>query len=264
MRTFLITGLDGCGKSTLLRKISGQTLNGISILNVPHYNLLAFDKNDKFIDYLNSINEISYEADRRKSQSLKTIALFASMLFFKEASSKIVDSKTRILLCERHPLIDVQVYAAFYVRLKHIDISESDLRYLIGTHIKLIQQIYRRIGLEYADSLENMFRFISNTFNSDQLDWQDLKKIFDVELPDRIYYLNADVNILFDRISERSLKEPHEQLGTMLLLQKVYDQVFKNLVLKNDVQLINVDVSTFKQLDRFNNEFTNELKSIHE
>lgn len=260
MKTYLITGLDGCGKSTVFERVTKEGFEHVSILNVPHYDLSKFDKGDEVYPLLESVNAISYEADNRKSKVLKTIALFGSMLLFSDAATRVSTDKTKVLLCERHPLVDVKVYSAFYVEKSIQRISVDDWDFLIEKHAKLITYIRSRIQLSSGRTIVDLLEFIRNMFGKNQSEMNQLADLFNVSPPDKVYFLDADVEILLSRLSDRKIREPHEEHMAMSMMQNVYKMVFDELKRVYNIELKYIDVSTFDKLDRFFSDLKNEIE----
>lgn len=260
MKTYLITGLDGCGKSTVFERVAKEGFAHVSTLNVPHYDLSKFDEGDEIYPLLESVNMISYEADIRKSRVLKTIALFASMLLFNDASSRVSTDQTKVLLCERHPLVDVKVYSAFYVERSIQEISSDESDYLGEKHGQLIAYLGSRLQLSADRTVIDLLEFIRETFGKDQSDLSQLAVLFNVSPPDKVYFLNAEVEVLMSRLSDRNVREPHEEKAAMAMMQKVYKMVFEELESVYSIELKYIDVSSFDKLDRFFSDLKNEIK----
>lgn len=247
MKTILITGLDGSGKSTLLERISKKFESSeLEIILLPHFDISKIS-DEKILKSAIFVNELSVYADIHKTPQLKAVALFSSMLLYQKIYSKIDINKTVIV--ERHPLIDTSVYAMFYAEklfpgsIKDEILDEIDSRF--SEEIKYISDLLPS-GLisENYGKCSGIINFIYQHFHLEKkFDTVNLKQLFKTELPDKIYFLRAKPEILFDRIKNRKVLEAHENVDVFRKLDMVYSQIFSGL--KNDnpeiIEEINAD-----------------------
>lgn len=248
IRTILITGLDGCGKSTLFSKLKLEKPDHVALITLPHIddNLLP---NDSVIQkQARLLNSMSQQADENNWSDLKALALFGSMLLYKQLVHEITTSLTRVLICERHPLIDPLIYARFYAeRLTPDHLKREKMDYYNTTYNELLAAIVSLLPIESAgDYALEIFQFIHDTFKK-PVDAQ-IKQLFNVELPDAIFFLKAPPEILFDRIAGRKVAEPHEQLQVLTLLDTTYDGLFESI---SATPIEYIDASGFETLDQF-------------
>ncbi len=263
MKVILITGLDGSGKSTILERIAEQKkLDNVNTLLLPHIDLTQLVQGSELYQTASFVNNLSHEADVRKVPQLKAVALFASMLLFKEL---LALSNSELVFCERHPLIDSRIYARFYAqKLKPGSVSKevsdnvdqlfhNELNYLLDLlpgnfHDKTVSPVKRFMQFIYE------WFFIKNKTRL-----SDLKELFKVDLPDKIFYLDAKPEILFHRIKNRKVHEAHESVEVFELLNQAYHKLFDGLNHEHPGKIEIVDASTHENLNNF---FENTIFSV--
>lgn len=258
MEIILITGLDGSGKSTVLSKLASQKESAfVDIILLPQIEADHFRSAPDIYKTALFINSLGHDADVLQLPQLKAIALFASMLLFKKMLAFKTQTDAKTIYCERHPLIDTSVYARFYAeKLKPGSIgpavlSDIDQRYpeeldyllnltpegfIINTSGKaaaLMEFIYRWFYLEKKSGLEQM------------------ELLFGVDLPDKIYYLKADPEVLFERIKHRVLREAHESIGTFRKLGTTYEALFAEINTAKPGIVEMIDANSIENLDLF-------------
>jgi thymidylate kinase len=235
MEYILITGLDGSGKSTILDALSEyRERDSFDIIRLPHIETKELEGNISLKNTSEFVNAMSHEADLIKVPQVKAIAIFASMLLFREISRHKSKPGIRTLYCERHPLIDTGVYARFYAEkmgkgnintdlLHHIDRNYgSEIEFLIN----LIPSRYRI----NEKGIYSLIRFITQWFFIDgKNDIANLTELFQVELPSKIYYLQARPEKLMKRLALRELHEAHESLEVLRALGHTYEKLFSDL-----------------------------------
>lgn len=250
MKTILITGLDGSGKSTLFNRLEKiSTSSKYSFLRVPviDTNLLHRHKNlfqaSLFINHLNEL------ADKHNDSALKTVALFSSMVIFKQLSDEIRTEGTEFMFCERHPLIDTVVYAKFYAHKIPTVIPRSD--FLDSTEKEYSTELNYLISfLPKSDITENPFYSLLNYirerfFVQQKYGLNDLKSLYNIELPDKIYFLSANPEILAQRFADRKIREIHETQEVMRQLTPLYDVVLKQTPTEQEI----IDANSYEKLD---------------
>jgi thymidylate kinase len=260
MKTILITGVDGCGKSTIFEKLKNENLPNIALLKVPHFDLDVFSGSGEFYNYAKSINEMSREADENKQNHAKALALFGSMLMFQKAKDLLKKPGIKFLICERHPLIDAQVYALFYAQKPYsASISKESLAELEKKYKNLISYLCSLLPEKKNDSVIELFLAIKNSFGNQEFRSDSLVNLFRTSFPDRIYCLQAATQVLYQRIADRKTTEAHETLDVLDTLQNEYQNILNKIPKKIPVSL--VDASSFGQLDSFYFQFIEKLQS---
>ena len=252
MKTILITGLDGSGKSTLLSKIS-ERYQHIEIILLPEIDVQRISNDNNLKNAAIFINSLNKQADIKKIPQLKAIALFSSMLLYKKIFLKI--DKTKTVVIERHPLIDTGVYAAFYAeKLFSGSISDKVLEDIDKQYTEEIKYITELLPPEYQPHsiatsksiVEFIYKFfhIENNYNIDKL-----KRLFNVGLPDKIYFLRAKPEILFERIKNRKVLEAHENIEVFRKLDAIYSNIFNELENKQLNLVEEIDANKIENLN---------------
>ncbi len=248
MKTTLITGLDGSGKSSLMSKLASHfTSDKHIIINLPHSELEYFDDKN-----LNSaalfIDKINTTADIKQIASLKALALICSVLLYKRILKHKASENTQAVYCERHPLIDTAVYATFYASKLNPEFVNADFLNTFETAYKSELEFILKPVSDYLDTkngqLTGLIAFLYDWFYlKNKNSAEELSTLFSINLPEKIYYLKATPELLFERIKQRNFREAHESVETFKQLDKVYDAVFKEIGTKYPVkiQYINAD-----------------------
>jgi len=261
MKTILITGVDGSGKSTIFERLKSEIKSDIALLCVPHFDLDILAADQKMLQHAQVLNQMSYDADKNEQSIMKALSLFGSMLLFHRAINLITTPETKILFCERHPLIDARVYASFYAKkLSTASISENQMKNIEEKYKSTFSFLGSLLPDFKGNVVKEIFRVIETYFGKTQADFTETAKLFHVSLPEQIFYLNAPATILYDRISQRKKLEPHETLSTLDLIQNEYSNVLNELPKQVNVSL--VDASSFEQLDLFYKQLLTETISL--
>jgi len=257
MNQILITGLDGSGKSTVLSKLKETRNDSVEFIFVPHIETDSLDKGSKIYRIASFINNLSLEADKNQIPQLKAIALFASMLIFNELVQSKIQTKTTTVFFERHPLIDTGIYAQFYAsKLEANSLSSKTINHLdtqFAFELEYILSLIPSNLIEIKESkIISFMHFIYSWFyESQKFRLNDLKLIFDIELPTQIYFLKADVEVLYSRIKDRNIKEAHENLAVLDKLNKAYVSFFEELTNKQPNLVKIIDANNTRSLDNF-------------
>ena len=253
MQQILITGLDGSGKSTILQALLEKKSSDFEIIFAPHFNLQSLSSSKNIYKVASFINALSYKSDSIKEPQLKAIALFSSMLLFQ----KIIQLKKdnyELVYCERHPLIDSVIYAKFYAHKMNTPYNNQIyIQEIENTYNEELTYLLQLLPKEYVNvnfgPIENLKMFIYTWFHIEsKTNVEELSQLFKVELPQKIYYLQAQPNVLFDRIKERKELEAHESVEVFEVLDKSYIELFKSLS-QTDIEII--DANLFENLDTF-------------
>ena len=256
-KTTLITGLDGSGKSTILSKLSAYAKqNNFDIVLLPQIDTQKITGDLPLLKTAKFINNLSRESDIRKLPQLKAIALFASMLLCKNITRNIVGNTDKRLYFERHPLIDTGVYARFYAqKLIPESIDSEKLHDLDSQYPEALDYILRLLPKDSLTPKEGkssqLFRFIYQHFHIEkQTEIEDLKALFQMELPEKIYYLKASPQILYDRIKKRKVLEAHESIPVFEQLGMVYDHLFEGINRKYPGKVTTVNANDIRELEK--------------
>ena len=250
MKSILITGLDGSGKSTLLHRLEEiSDPERVAFIRVPKIDADLFRSNKELYNTTLFINKMHAEADRIKKPSLKVIALFSSMLVFRELEEHLKKDSLNLMVCERHPLIDTVVYARFYSsKMDPNHISLELLRSIESNYPEAVEHLFSISGSKSTGKgqMHSILSFIHDWFAiQKKLGTEDLKKIFKVDLPDKIIYLSASAVTLMERLKSRNILEAHESVEVLNKLIPVYEEVLRNSKVNTEI----VDAESFMNLD---------------
>ncbi len=258
MKTVLITGLDGSGKSTILDELSKvKKENDFEFVYLPTIDInslqedLMLKKTSQFVNYINQL------ADQLKVPSLKAVAIFSSMLLFKKINGLKAKPSISTMFCERHPLIDTLVYAQFYAEKTGSGLVDKNLLSKIDLNHKqeleyLVQLIPKSFINKSEASIKGFAGFIYNWFFIDKkLTINDLIELFEVKLPDKIYYLKADAEVLFQRIFNRKIREAHETVDILNKLGQGYDRLFIDINKSHPNLVEIIDAGCISSLNEF-------------
>lgn len=252
----LITGLDGSGKSTILSKLEKlNTEQKFKIIYLPHIDISNLSRDKILYKTAIFINKLSHDADLQKLPQLKAIALFSSMLLYQKLIYFDKGDKAKHIFCERHPLIDVGVYAQFYAqKLAPDSISASILNKLDNLYPEeldyILSLVPKDLIFEQKKKMYSLMHFIYQWFfveNKYQI--KQLEYLFKTSIPNRIYYLKTEPEILFNRIKNREVKEAHESMQVFKKLDKYYDELFRTIQKDNTVSINIIDANNIKNLE---------------
>lgn len=261
IKTILLTGLDGCGKSTLFTKLRHAKAGHLSLITLPHIEEEGLPSQSVIRKQAHYLNQMSQQADENNWSDLKALALFGSMLLYEKLVHEMTTPLTRIVVCERHPLIDSLIYAKFYAaRLTPGHLKRERMDYYNTAYGELLAHLVGLLPVKSeGDYAVEIVNFISETFNKAVVPDGQLKELFKVELPAKVFFLKAAPEILFDRISGRKVAEPHEKLQVLALFDKAYDVLFENISEKYKTPVEYIDASTFEKLNTFYDRLLHEL-----
>lgn len=251
MKLILLTGLDGSGKSTLLNKLEEISINKpIAYIRVPKIDSELFRHNEMLYHVTLFINHMHLEADHLKNTQLKVIALFSSMLIFKELLKELSQNHIQIVFCERHPLIDTGVYAKFYSgKMDPASLHQDILTDIESKYSNEISYLLNLLGIQKSSDTNvfNLLHYIHNWFSVNQKhELNDLKQLFGVNLPDKIIYLSASPHILMERLNKRDVLEAHESEEVFEKLIPSYEKILSEI----NIDTEKIDANNFTNLNR--------------
>ncbi len=257
MKTTVITGLDGSGKSTLLQRLSVHLAENQAIIFVPHIPLEGLETHPELLEAATFIHTLSHQADRTQTPALKAVALLASMLVFRElVELKQAEDKSEFF-CERHPLIDTVVYARFYLSkfeeatFDPVSVEQLDARFPEALEFLLGLLPAGYVEREPESPFTALMGFIRQWFFVEKrMSLTDLQALFGVRLPDEIYFLKADPEVLDARLGERAVREAHEQLAVFRKLDLVYEEILGEIEAKSQTQITVVNANDPANLDQ--------------
>lgn len=249
MKSIVITGVDGSGKTSFLDKLEESSINA-RFVRVPKIEVDQYEGDLKKVGLF--INKMGEKSDELKSPTLKIISIFSSMLFFEDFYAFQQSHSPKVIFCERHPLIDTAVYGLIYMEyLNQSSALTNDLE--IGEeegHVfeKIAQKVNRNLGVDQIKNAKGLLLFLKDWFSdAENFKVKQLSKLFNIALPDEVYFLNAPTEVLYQRISSRSNKEVHETKVAMERMKGLYTKVLE------DAQI------NFKSLDTSDWEPTRQL-----
>ena len=172
IKTILITGLDGSGKSTLFSRLEAENMEHITLVSPLYVDIDTLPDASSLKQPIQLLKSLSEEADTNKRDDIKAIVLFFAMVLFEKLVAEKTTKTTRLVICERHPLIDTFVYAQFYLpRLSSSGSMDFEtLIYYTTKYEALFHFVLEQLPIENKDEgLLAIFKFIKSFF---------VKKIF--------------------------------------------------------------------------------------
>jgi len=258
MQLILITGLDGSGKSSLLSQIASQALpNNIGFIHLPFITVEYLQADSQLYAAANCVNAINRLADQTKQPSFKALALFAAMLLYRPVLQHTQQNNPRIVFCERHPLIDTPVYALFYIpKLLPQAFATNTLAALQDQYSNEIAYICDLIPSQFITNeprdIRTFTKFMFRWFYQEQhTTAAHYLSLFDTELPNKIYFLDAQPETLIKRLESRAVSEAHETLATLSQLRDTYNYLFNQLAQTNPELVVKVDAERIENLNLF-------------
>ncbi|WP_299255326.1 hypothetical protein [uncultured Aquimarina sp.] len=255
IKTILITGLDGSGKSTLFSKLEAECIEHVTLVSPLHVDVDTLPDTSSLKQPIQLLKSLSQEADANKRDDIKAMVLFFAMVLFEKLVSEKTTTTTRIVICERHPLIDTFVYAQFYLPRLSSSGSSMNLEMLIYYTTKyeaLFSFVLQQLPIENKDEgVLAILKFIKTFFVRKTFPDAETKRVFKTSLPDHIFFLKAAPEILMERISSREVIEAHEKLSVLSNLETTYEILFEKIASDNKTIIENIDATTFDNLDAF-------------
>lgn len=262
IKTILITGLDGSGKSTVFSKLEAAKLEHVTLISALHVDVETLEDSSTLKIPVQLLNAMSEEADANNYSELKALALFCAMILFERLVSEKTTETTRIVLCERHPLIDTFVYAQFY--LPRLGSGSMNLEQMIHYNTKyetLFSFVLEQLPVENKDQgALAIFKFIKTFFAAKSYPDRETQSIFKTNLPDQIFFLKATPDVLMERISSRKVIEAHEKFDVLSQLGSTYESLFEKISnTENNTQVKYIDANSFESLDDFYKKLLTEI-----
>ncbi len=264
IKTILITGLDGSGKSTLFSKLEAARLEHVTLVSALHVDIDTLPDTSVLKQPITLLNEMNQEADAKNRDDFKAIALFCAMVLF----GKLVDEKTtaatRVIICERHPLVDTFAYAQFYLpRLKSSGSMDLEMLFYFSTKYEaLFSFILEQLPIENKEEgVLAIYRFIKTFFVKKIAPDAETETVFKTKVPDEIFFFKAPPEVLMERISSRKVIEAHEKLSVLSQLETTYDTLLNKIASDHKTTIENIDASTFESLDTFYTRLMTEIKN---
>ena len=261
MKIKLITGIDGSGKSTIFEKLQKLNFASVAIVLVPKINVKNIS-DQKIKELANSTNQLGLLANEQKNVYYKALNLFSSMILFSDLCSEYKSKNNQTLYCERHPMIDAQIYAKFYAPLVNPNkISTTTTSYLDTEFADLLDFILDKIDTKYLKNSKykssKIFEFIFKYFDTKkEINYTFYSEIFRVEMPDKIYFLQGDTTIFYERITCRNSIEVHEKMKVLQILNQAYFDLFDNL---KNIEIVRINANNFESLNSFFAKLVNEI-----
>lgn len=257
MKVNLITGADGTGKSTMLNRLAEED---VPVLRIPNLDEEVYGHDPDLLAVVRFVHATGVMGDKQGIPGLKILSMFTSMVFFREFSEVFEGEGEELIFTERHPMVDTFVYGKVYHRamspgLLPIEIDEQ----IREAHPRAFFLLNRRLaitGLTFH-ALRDVLAYLNSLFGhplKDQI--RELAPVFGVDAPGMIYYLHADVEVLLERMSERSQLELHESENALKEITNMYERLFEI----TELSIQKVDMSTWKEADELYRKLMTEIK----
>ncbi|WP_421845111.1 hypothetical protein [Mycobacterium sp.] len=239
-RRVALVGLDGSGKSTIMARLRADTeqrFNDFTCLTCPDFH----DTADGPMHALSrTMRQFSTCCDQIGSAEMKALSMYLQMTLYGPVERFFLDTFTpRVLVCERHPLIETFVYAPLYVLLANTDWDGTAIEPAIRTAMDGLGASQfddvvnwhaaesRRLG----DSVTIWNRF-ADVAAAVQLDFPtamaEFSRRYRTTLPDVVLWLDVPPEQAAQRCRERSARserETHETPEFLAFLRTQYEKV---------------------------------------
>jgi thymidylate kinase len=225
-----LVGIDGSGKTTVVRRM--REFDDVAVV---HAVRAHDDPQSPYAALSTALALASAAADAIGRPQLKVCVLYLQLCLYGLAERRCADGRRRVLLSDRHPLIDPLVYLPLYAGLKTDDGPDGDVE--------------RWWGLQNHDSagaVRDWLEVCSGDTNAWALGAEliglatmppahllgELCRMFDTQLPDKIVLLDLPVPEALNRARARPRgTELHETMAALYAVRQRYDIVLDWLTL---------------------------------
>lgn len=245
IKKIAIVGIDGSGKSTIVRELLSQypaKQDAVMALACPQYH----DKpNIPLSDLSKAMDVFSKTADTLGSFELKAAALFLQMTLYGPIEQFLLEQyQPKLLISERHPIIDALAYSPFYTFMINQRPSpeafEKPLAEAINqvydhAYADILQwQTLQNKRLQQTTSIWELPFFLKALVEkAPEIVFKELSQQFRSSLPDTVLLLDPGIDEAIKRIHERSSdqeeKELHESGESLKYLSQSYSETLRNL-----------------------------------
>ncbi|NUT35969.1 MAG: hypothetical protein HOV79_23185, partial [Hamadaea sp.] len=228
-----LVGIDGCGKTSVAHELRRQAGNeqDVTVLHTirPHE-----APNGPLHELSRQLEELSAAADRLRSPQLKIATFYLQLATYGPAQRLAIDAwRPRVIVADRHPLVDSLVYLPLYARSLARSATAPapppavlpvDPRVLLG-----VRAWARRIGCD-----TDLFRLGDELLAMHALPAHELiahlRDAFAIELPDVVVLLDVPLEQAIRRLDGRGRgTEIHESAAQLAAVARGYDQVLDRL-----------------------------------
>lgn len=240
-----LVGIDGAGKSTIMRRfleLSRIPKDEVMALTCPQFHDTP---NVPLAQLSEALDVFSKTSDEMASFELKASALFLQMTLYGPIEGFMLDNfKPKMLISERHPIVDTLAYGPFYsVMVKEVPDADN-----------CQQPLSEKINQVYGNAFDDILHWqdMQNGRQDQSLSiWDlpvyvrdlfasaspaeilaELSKQYRSDLPDVVLLLDPGLEAALERIQARSAgeaKELHEQSESLEHLRQSYLQVMEAL-----------------------------------
>ncbi len=254
-RRIAVVGIDGSGKSTVIRRLlelSPPSDGEVSVMNCPLYHETP---NAPFAGLSRELDALSRASDELGSFELKAVSLFLQMTLYGPVERFFLETfRPRILVSERHAVVDSMAYGPFYQQMVRKAPDREKLEGPLRARLESFrpgawesilrwQRLEcRRLGREIsfwdlAVHVTQFFRLSGAPLVA------ELSRQYRAELPDVLLLLDVPGAAARARIAQREgTKELHEESGFLEALRRSYHGVIESL--KRDVETHVIDTGS--------------------
>ena len=224
----VITGLNGSGSNRVLKEIESRLGDEAAILRVPSIESERFTNDNELFSVSVFLNDLGSLSESQNMPSLKALQMFGAMLFYGRFYNTLKTQNPRVIFAQRHPLIDTPVFAKAYKEVLNPDLLDTVFARQLEVRYKREFALLRSmIPISIDDSGKGIFYDLLNFLNS----WfsvpanytsRKLKELFIVEEPREVYFLDASVDALYERVAETDVAEYHITRKSLSNMREMY------------------------------------------